>query len=76
MLYTSIVNKQEELCMSELPFGKSRPKPFRVFVTNQYYANRDEYDAIGQQQPWSFGEYYKRNLAMLKQQYKQTVRGK
>ena len=24
-----------------------RPRLFRVFVTNRYWANRDEYDAVG-----------------------------
>jgi hypothetical protein len=42
-------------------------------VTNQYYANRDEYDAAGQQQPHTFEVYVQENLPLLKQQYRQHV---
>jgi hypothetical protein len=42
-----------------------------VFVTNQYYANRDEYDAAGQTQPHTFEQYVQEHLEWLKQQYKQ-----
>jgi len=48
-----------------------RPRLFRAFVTNAYYANRDEYDAFQQQQPYTFAEYYRANKAELKQQFKQ-----
>jgi len=52
----------------------TRPRRFRVFVTNQYYANRDEYFAHGQQQPYTFDEYVTQHLSLLKQQYKQHLR--
>ena len=48
-----------------------RPRQFRAFVTNAYYANRDEYFAVGQQQPYTFEQYYVQHRSMLKQQYKQ-----
>lgn len=47
-----------------------RPRLFRTFVTNQYYANRDEYDAAGQAQPHTFEQYVQENLSQLKQQYR------
>ena len=48
-----------------------RARQFRAFVTNAYYANRDEYFDHGQQQPYTFEQYYAQNLRMLKQQFKQ-----
>lgn len=53
-----------------------RPRGFRVFCTNQYYANRDEYDGFRQVQPHSFEEYVRANLNMLKDQYRPRVREK
>ena len=47
-----------------------RPRRFRAFVTNQYYANRDEYDSAGQQQPFTFAAYVQQHLSLLKQQYR------
>ena len=47
-----------------------RPRRFRAFVTNQYYANRDEYDSAGQQQPYTFAEYVQQHLSLLKQDYR------
>ena len=47
-----------------------RPRKFRAFVTNQYYANRDEYDGAGQQQPYTFEQYVHQHLSLLKQQYR------
>jgi hypothetical protein len=47
-----------------------RPRKFRAFVTNQYYANRDEYDGAGQQQPYTFEQYVQQHLSLLKQQYR------
>ena len=47
-----------------------RPRLFRAFVTNQYYANRDEYDAVGQVQPYTFEEYVRLNINDLRKQYK------
>ena len=51
-----------------------RPRRFRVYCTNQYYANRDEYDGYGQVQPWSFEEYVKDNLAQLKEGFRPAIR--
>jgi hypothetical protein len=53
-----------------------RPRGFRVFCTNQYYANRDEYDGFRQVQPHSFEEYVRENLSLLKDQYRPRVREK
>jgi hypothetical protein len=49
-----------------------RPRRFRTFVTNQYYANRDEYDQVGQTQPHSFEEYVRQNIDLLKEKYRLT----
>jgi len=49
---------------------KLRPQLFRCFVTNQYHANRDEYDSMNQVQPWSFDTYVRRNLKALKAEFK------
>ena len=49
-----------------------RKRPFRAFVTNQYYANRDEYFAVGQQQPYTFEQYYVQHKHMLKQQFRRS----
>lgn len=48
-----------------------RPRLFRAFVTNQYYANRDEYEFHGQTQPYTFEEYVRANLTQLKKMYRQ-----
>ena len=48
-----------------------RPRRFRAFVTNQYFANRDEYFAVGQTQPHTFEQYVQENLSQLKQQYRE-----
>ena len=45
---------------------------FRAFVTSQYYANRDEYDSYGQQQPHSFEQYVTKNLSQLKAKFRLT----
>ena len=47
-----------------------RPRLFRVFVTNRYWANRDEYDHAHQQQPYTFEQYVSNNLAQLRKDYK------
>jgi hypothetical protein len=47
-----------------------RPRRFRAFVTNQYWANRDEYDSAGQTQPHTFEQYVQENLPLLKAQYR------
>jgi hypothetical protein len=48
-----------------------RPRRFRTFVTNAYWANRDEYDSAGQTQPHTFEQYVQENLSQLKQQYRE-----
>lgn len=45
-------------------------KPFRAFCSNQYYSNRDEYFAYGQQQPYTCEEYVREHMQLLKQQYR------
>ena len=47
-----------------------RPRLFRVFVTNRYYANRDEYEQAHQQQPYTFEQYVSNNLQDLKRDFK------
>jgi hypothetical protein len=47
-----------------------RPRRFRTFVTNQYYANRDEYDAVGETQPHTFEVYVQENLPLLKVEFR------
>ena len=47
-----------------------KPSLFRAFVTNQYYANRDEYHSIGQQQPYTFEQYYRNNINDLRKSFK------
>ena len=47
-----------------------RPRRFRAFVNTAYYANRDEYDAAGQQCPYTFAAYVQQHLSLLKQQYR------
>ena len=47
-----------------------RPRRFRAFVNTAYYANRDEYDAAGQQQPYTMQQYVQQHLSLLKQQYR------
>jgi hypothetical protein len=51
-----------------------RPRKFRAFVTNEYYANRDEYDQCGQTQPHTFEQYLKENISLLKEKYRLTYR--
>ena len=50
---------------------KHKPQLFILFVTSQYYANRDEYVSVGQQQPYTFEQYVQQHLAQLKQDFKQ-----
>ena len=49
-----------------------RPRLFRVFVTNAYYANRDEYDEVKAKQPHTFNEYVTANLSWLKEEFKKS----
>ena len=51
-----------------------RPRLFRVYCTNQYYANRDEYEGFRQVQPHSFEEYVAANLAQLKEGFRSVKR--
>lgn len=60
--------------MSHSHSSSWRPRPFRAFITNQYYANRDEYDAAGQTQPHTFHEYVRENISLLKAKYRLTFR--
>ena len=48
--------------------------PFRAFVSNKYYENRDEYVVHGQKQPYSFDEYWRKNLNLLKNLYRDKYR--
>jgi hypothetical protein len=48
-----------------------RVRPFRIFVTNKYYENRDEYHSWGLEQPYSLEEYIRKNLKLLKQLYRE-----
>ena len=50
-----------------------RPRKFRAFVTNQYWANRDEYDFHGQTQPHTFEQYVWANISLLKAKYRLTM---
>ena len=59
------------------PSNQPLPKRgFRLYCTQQYYTNRDEYEAVGQTQPWSFREYVKGNLQDLKREFKLQEYGK
>ena len=51
-----------------------RPRRFRVFCTNCYYENRDEYEGFRQVQPHSFDEYVRENLGQLKAQFRPVIR--
>ena len=59
--------------MSHLHANYNRPRGFRVFCTNRYYENRDEYDGYRQVQPWTFEQYVSRNLDLLRDQYRPIV---
>ena len=56
--------------MSQPNTNYVRPRLFRAFVTNRYWANRDEYDAYHQQQPYTFDEYASNNLQQLRKDFK------
>ena len=56
--------------MSQTQTWPWRPRRFRAFVNTAYYANRDEYDAAGQQCPYTFAAYVQQHLSLLKQQYR------
>ena len=56
--------------MSHAHSNRWRPRYFRAFVTNQYYENRDEYDAAGQTQPYTFEEYVSSNINDLRTKFK------
>ncbi len=56
--------------MSHRHINRWKPRLFRSFVTNQYYANRDEYHSIGQEHPYTFEQYYRNNINDLKKSFK------
>jgi len=56
--------------MSHRHTNSWKPRRFRAFVTNQYYANRDEYFAAGQQQPYTFEQYIANNIKDLKKSFR------
>ena len=60
--------------MSHSHSSYRRPRGFRVFCTNRYWENRDEYDGYRQVQPHSFEEYVRENLGTLKDQFRPVVR--
>ena len=47
-----------------------RPRLFRSFVTQCYWANRDEYDSLQQEHPYTFEQYVSTNLQDLKRGFK------
>ena len=49
-------------------------KPFRAFCYNCYYENRDEYETVGQHQPYTFREYVFENISLIKEKYRLTYR--
>jgi len=51
-----------------------RPRRFRVYCTNKYWENRDEYEGFQQVQPHSFEEYVRANLNSLKEGFRPIVR--
>lgn len=57
--------------MNSVPHPYPR-KPFRTFCYNCYYENRDEYDSFGQQQPFTFEQYVRDNIDLLKAKYRLT----
>ncbi len=56
--------------MSHHHTNRWKPALFRAFVTNKYYANRDEYHDVGEEQPYTFAEYYRSNIADLKKSFR------
>jgi len=56
--------------MSHHHTNRWKPALFRAFVTNQYFENRDEYQAAGQQHPYSFEQYYRTNINDLRKSFK------
>tara|TARA_B110000503_G_scaffold94862_1_gene142825 strand:+ start:891 stop:1079 length:189 start_codon:yes stop_codon:yes gene_type:complete len=51
-------------------------RPFRSWVVQQYYANRDEYDSAGQTQPYTFEQYWHNYAKLLQQQYREQQQWK
>jgi hypothetical protein len=49
-------------------------KPFRSFVTQRFWANKDEYEGYGQTQPHTMAEYYHKNKSQLMADYRLTRR--
>ena len=50
--------------------SRIKPARFRLWCTQQYYANRDEYDAVGETQPHSFSEYVSANITLLREGFR------
>ena len=65
-----------EATMSHSHSNYIRPRGFRTYCVNQYYANRDEYDGFQQVQPHSFEEYVSANLTHLRAEYRPVVAAK
>ena len=53
-------------------YTRVRKNPFRAFVWNQYFENRDEYNSVGEVQPHSFEVYWRQNISSLKAKYRLT----
>ena len=49
-----------------------KKRPFTAFCSNKYYENRDEYTSCGQTQPYTFEEYWRKNLSLLKKLYRKN----
>ena len=56
--------------MSHAHTNTWRPRKFRTYCINRYWANRDEYDQHGQTQPYTFDEYVQQHLSLLKHEYR------
>jgi len=54
----------------EIKLTWPKAKPFRAFCSDQYYNNRDEYFAYGQDQPYTMEEYVRTHMGLLKEQYR------
>lgn len=68
-MLTSLLTSQQPSLLRTRSAAVSR---FRLFVQQQYWSNRDEYDAMGQRQPHTFDQYFRFNLAYLRQQWRIT----
>ena len=55
-----------------IPNHRTIMKPFRSFVYEMYYMNRDEYEQVGQKQPYTVEEYYLNNKSVIISEYRLT----